>query len=76
MNKKTLITLIVVAAIFLLGIAAGVIYLYKGDTGKRTSPAAGKVNVNVQFPLLRAVPSDAAQSAPPVDCNQNLKLTS
>ena len=29
MNKKTLITLIVVAAIFLLGIAAGVIYLYK-----------------------------------------------
>ena len=59
MNKKTLITLIVVAAIFLLGIVAGVIYLYKGDTGKRTSPAAGKVNVNVQFPLLRAVPSDA-----------------
>ena len=59
MNKKTLITLIVVAAIFLLGIAAGVIYLYKGDAGRKSSPASGKVNVNVQFPLLRAVPSDA-----------------
>ena len=59
MNKKTLITLIAVASIFLLGIAAGVIYLYRGDTGRRSSSTAGKVNVNAQFPLLRAVPSDA-----------------
>ena len=59
MNKKTLITLVTVASIFLLGIVAGVIYLYRGDTGRRSSPAAGKVNVNAQFPMLRAVPSDA-----------------
>lgn len=59
MNKKTLITLIVVAAIFLLGIAAGVVYLYKGDSGRSKTSAPGKVNVEAQFPLLRAVPSDA-----------------
>ena len=59
MNKKTLITLIVVAAIFLLGITAGVVYLYKGDSGKRRVSVPGKVNVEAQFPLLRAVPSDA-----------------
>ncbi len=59
MNKKTLITLIVVAALFLLGIAAGVLFLYKGNSGRGGSPSAGKVNVDVQFPLLKAVPSDA-----------------
>ena len=59
MNKKTLITLIVVAAIFLLGITAGVVYLYKGDSGRRRVSVPGKVNVEAQFPLLRAVPSDA-----------------
>lgn len=60
MNKKTLITLIVVAALFLLGIVAGVVFLYKGDPGRGASPTSGKVNVDGQFPLLRAVPSDAA----------------
>ena len=59
MNKKTLITLIVVATLFLLGIAAGVLFLYKGNSGRGGSPSAGKVNVDVQFPLLKAVPSDA-----------------
>ena len=59
MSKKTLITLIVVAALFLLGIAAGVIFLYKGNPGRGGSPSAGRVNVDVQFPLLKAVPSDA-----------------
>ena len=60
MNKKTLITLIVVAALFLLGIVAGVVFLYKGYPGRGASPTAGRVNVDGQFPLLRAVPSDAA----------------
>ena len=59
MNKKTLITLIVVAALFLLGIAAGVLFLYKGNSGRGGSQATGKVNVDAQFPLLKAVPSDA-----------------
>lgn len=58
MNKKTLITLIAVASLFLIGIAAGVIYLYKGDMGRSGSPKV-KVNVAGQYPLLRAVPSDA-----------------
>ena len=58
MNRKTLITLIAVAVVFLLGIAAAVLFLYKGDSGRRT-PSVGRVNVDAQFPLLRAVPSDA-----------------
>ena len=58
MNKKTLIALIVVAALLLAGIAAGVIFLYKGDPGKQ-GPSRGKADAGVQYPLLRAVPSDA-----------------
>lgn len=58
MNKKTLIALIVAASLLLAGIAAGVVFLYKGDPGRR-GPSVGKVNVDGQFPLLRAVPSDA-----------------
>ena len=58
MNRKTLITLITVAVVFLLGIAAAVLFLYKGDPGRRPSSAV-RVNVDSQFPLLRAVPSDA-----------------
>ena len=58
MNKKTLIAFIIVAALFLAGIAAGVVFLYKGDSGRKV-PSAVKANAGVQFPLLRAVPSDA-----------------
>jgi hypothetical protein len=58
MNKKTLIALITVAVLLLAGIAAGVVFLYKGDTGRKVRPA-GKADVGMQFPLLRAVPSDA-----------------
>ena len=58
MNKKTLIALIIVAVLLFSGIAAGVFFLYKGDKGRKV-PSAGKVNVEAQFPLLRAIPSDA-----------------
>ena len=58
MNRKTLITLIAVASLFLAGIIAGVVFLYRGDSGKSASPKV-KVNVAGQYPLLRAVPSDA-----------------
>ena len=58
MNKKTLIALITVAVLLLAGIAAGVVFLYKGDTGRKVR-SAGKADAGVQFPLLRAVPSDA-----------------
>lgn len=59
MNKKTLITLIAVAAVFLAGIITGVIFLYRGDIGEEGRSYAEKINADVQFPLLRAVPSDA-----------------
>lgn len=59
MNKKTLIGLIVAACLLLAGIAAGVFFLYKGGSGTKTSAPRSKVNVAAQFPLLRAVPSDA-----------------
>ena len=68
MNKKTLIAFIVVAALFLAGIAAGVLFLYKGDTGK-SGRSVGKVNVEGQFPMLRAVPSDAVA----ILCLDNIK---
>lgn len=58
MNKKTLIALIVIASLLFAGIAAGVVFLYKGDSGKR-NPSLGKTDAEAQFPLLRAVPSDA-----------------
>ena len=58
MNKKTLIALITVTVLLLAGIAAGVIFLYKGDAGSKVRPT-GKADAGMQFPLLRAVPSDA-----------------
>ena len=58
MNKKTLIALIITAVLLLAGIAAGVIFLYKGDPGKN-GPVKIKTDAGAQFPLLRAVPSDA-----------------
>lgn len=58
MNKKTLIAFIIAAALLLAGIAAGVVFLYKGDTGRKGF-SARKADSGVQFPLLRAVPSDA-----------------
>ncbi len=58
MNKKTLVALIVIASLLFAGIAAGVFFLYKGDSGKR-GPSTGKTDAVTQFPLLRAVPSDA-----------------
>ena len=58
MNKKTLVALIVIASLLFAGIAAGVFFLYKGDSGKR-GPSTGKTDAVAQFPLLRAVPSDA-----------------
>ena len=58
MNKKTLYAFIAVALVLLLGIAAAVFFLYKGDSG-RPAPARVRGEVAVQLPLLRAVPSDA-----------------
>ena len=55
MNKKTLVTYIIVAAVLIFGIAAGVYFLY----GKKSS-IGGKAPVTESFTLLKAVPSDAA----------------
>ena len=55
MNRKTLVTYILVAAILISGIVAGVYFLYgrKSSLGNRTP-------VSESFTLLGAVPSDAA----------------
>lgn len=67
MNKKTLVIYISIAILLLAGIAAGVIFLYKGDdSGKK---AMSRVDVAEHFPLLQAVPSDAAA----IFCAGNLK---
>ena len=58
MNKKTLYIFLSVALVFLLGIAAAVFFLYKGDSGRRT-PVRVRGDVTAQLPLLKAVPSDA-----------------
>ena len=55
MNRKTLVTYILVAAVLILGIAAGVYFLY----GKESS-LGSKTPVTESFTLLKAVPSDAA----------------
>ena len=55
MNRKTLVTYILVAAVLILGIAAGVYFLY----GQRSSMGS-KTPVSESFTLLGAVPSDAA----------------
>ena len=55
MNRKTLVTYISVAAVLILGIAAGVYFLY----GKKSS-VGSKTPVAESFTLLGAVPSDAA----------------
>ncbi len=55
MNRKTLVIYVLVAAALILGIAAGVYFLYgqKRSVGRSTP-------VSESFTLLRAVPSDAA----------------
>ena len=58
MNKKTLYIFLSVALLFLLGIAAAVFFLYKGDSGRR-APVRIRGDVSAQLPLLKAVPSDA-----------------
>ena len=55
MNRKTLVTLIATAALLLGGIVAAVILLYRGQTPRQAGTDAVK-----DFPLLQAVPSDAA----------------
>lgn len=55
MNKKTLISLIVTAVVLLGGIAAGVVFLYKGQEGPAVSQESA-----YRYPLLQAIPSDAA----------------
>ena len=58
MNKKTLFIYVAVAVLLLAGIAAGVAFLYGGgDTGRK---ALSRSEIEEHFPLLRAVPSDAA----------------
>lgn len=67
MNKKTLVIYIAVAVILLAGIATGVAFLYKpGDSGHKT---LSKAEIASSFPLLQAVPSDAAA----IICSDNLK---
>lgn len=58
MNKKTLVILIVSAAVLITGIAAGVMFLYsdKGGKGKKAVPERFIENNK----LIKAVPSDAA----------------
>lgn len=56
MNRKTLITLLAVAAVLIGGIVAGVLVLYRGG-GEDAGRGAG--NVSDRFPVLVAVPSDA-----------------
>lgn len=59
MNKKTLIACIVLLVILLAGIATAVGFLYSG-TGKEVSDPVGRTDVRQRYPLLGAVPSDAA----------------
>ena len=59
MNKKTLIACIVLLVILLAGIATAVGFLYSGS-GKDVSDPAGRTDVRQRYPLLGAVPSDAA----------------
>lgn len=67
MNKKTLVIYIAVAVLLLAGIGLAVSFLYRGD-------AAGPRQVSMTeaseaFPLLQAVPSDAAA----IFCSGSLK---
>ena len=55
MNRKTIVTYILVAAVLILGIAAAVYFLY----GKKTA-VGSRVPVAESFRILPAVPSDAA----------------
>lgn len=54
MNKKILIISITAAAILVVGIIIGIISLYSNGSGKNSQKSAGS------YPLLQAVPSDAA----------------
>lgn len=57
MNKRTLITLISIAGVLIIGIAVGVLVLYHGATAETVS--LDSVDME-NFPVLQAVPSDAA----------------
>ena len=57
MNKRTLITLISIAGVLILGIVVGVLVLYHGSAEKTVS--LDSVDLE-NFPVLQAVPSDAA----------------
>lgn len=59
MNKKTLIACIVLLILLLAGIATAVGFLYSG-WGSETAQPAGRLSAQQRYPLLGAVPSDAA----------------
>lgn len=67
MNKKTLVIYIASAVILLAGIVAGVAFLYRGE-GSGHKPMS-RSEIAEQFPLLQAVPSDAAA----IFCSGSLK---
>lgn len=57
MNRRTLIALVSIAGVLILGIVVGVLVLYHGATEKTVSPDSVDME---NFPVLQAVPSDAA----------------
>ncbi|MBR1405440.1 MAG: hypothetical protein IJ578_00700 [Bacteroidales bacterium] len=59
MNKKTLIACIVLLVLLLAGIATAVVFLYSGSGSNAEKPAP-RASAQQQYPLLGAVPSDAA----------------
>lgn len=59
MNKKTLIACIALLVVLLAGIAVAVSFLYRGS-GSGRDDSVVQVNARERYPLLSAVPSDAA----------------
>lgn len=57
MNKRTLITLISIAGVLIVGIIVGVLVLYNGATKENVSLDTADLE---SFPVLQAIPSDAA----------------
>ena len=60
MNKKTLIACIVLLILLVAGIATSVGLLYSGSGSGRTNTPDGHLSAQQRYPLLGAVPSDAA----------------
>ena len=59
MNKRTLIACIALLVVLLAGIAVAVSFLYRGSGSVRADSVV-QVNARERYPLLSAVPSDAA----------------